>query len=200
MFSRPGFCARTLSVGAAILWTAASLQAQSPKMTIDGFEGYTWGTPLETIIEDRGSPAQQEPVGDGLELVAYRDTVAGLALISVFGVHDVEGLMKGQYSADVEEGDDCHDMFVTLRESVNAVYPLLRPVERRFHRTVDDFCEAVSIGEAGWMIQWQDPTNESFISVYIRAGTSTVEISFESKAFQNWAERRGGVTPGSEGD
>jgi len=200
MSSWPGFCARLLSVGGGILCMAVSLQAQSPKLTIDGFEGYTWGTPLETILEDRGTPAQQEPVGGGLELVAYRDTVGGMPLVSVFGVHDVEGLMKGQYSADVEEGDDCHDMFITLRESVNAVYPLLRPEERKFHRAVDDFCEAVAVGEAGWMVQWHDPTNESFISVYIRAGTSTVEISFESKAFQNWAERRGGVTPGSEGD
>lgn len=186
---------RGLPAGAAILCAAAHLSAQSPKTTIDGFEGFAWGTPLQTILDDRGSPAQHEPVGDGLELVAYRDTVSGMPLISVFGVHQVGGLMKGQYSADIEEGDDCFEMFVTLRESVNAVYPLLRPEERKFHRAVDDFCEAVAVGEAGWMVQWHDPTNEAFISVYIRAGTTAVEVSFESKAFQDWAQQRNGVGP-----
>lgn len=164
-------------------------------MTIEGFEDFTWGTPLADIVAARGEPAQQEEIGDGLSLVAYRDTVSGFPLVAVFGVHETSGLVKGQYSADVAEGDDCLEMFVAFRESVNSHYPLLRPVERRFHREVDDFCEAVSIGQAGWMVQWNDPTTESFISVYIRAGTATVEVAFESKAFQTWAERRGDSRP-----
>ena len=179
-----------VGVAAACLMCSSSLAAQEPSLTIDGFDGFAWGTTMETIREARGIPAQEEPVGDDLSLIAYRDTVSSIPLITVYGVHLEEGLVKGQYSADVLEGDDCLEMFVTLRETVNSKFPLLRPVERRFHRSVDDFCEAVSIGEAGWMVQWNDPTTDSFISVYIRAGSSTVEVSYESKAFQNWAEQR----------
>ena len=172
------------------LMAVAPLPAQTRSMMIEGFEAFRWGTPMADIIAARGDPAQSESVGDGLSLIAYRETVSGIPLVAVYGVHETAGLIKGQYTADVNRGDDCLEMFVTLRESVNAQYPLLRPVERRFHREVDDFCEAVSIGEAGWMVQWNDPATESFISVYIRAGTSTVEVAFESKAFQDWAEQR----------
>ena len=177
------------------LVAATPLTAQTGSMTIEGFESFSWGTPLSDIVAARGEPAQEEPVGDGLSLIAYRDTVSGIPLTAVYGVHETAGLIKGQYTADVNEGDDCLEMFVAFRESVNAKYPLIRPVERRFHREVDDFCEAVSVGAAGWMVQWHDPATESFISVYVRAGTSTVELAFESKAFQDWAAARSDGPP-----
>lgn len=165
--------------------SSASAQ-QGPSTTIDSFRGLAWGSDGAMVVEAFGEPEQDEILDGGLRMLAFRDSLAGQPSLVLFGILPEVGLVKGQEIVTALEGQECIDQIRKIHLFVDLQYPLIRPTEKTRNNTADMICEATKLGDGYWHRQWIDEPNGSVISVRLDAGSSQINLIFESLRFREW--------------
>ncbi len=170
-------------------------------MTVDGFNGFRWGTPASAIFESLGEPARTDTLDGGMLVVAYRDSLEQSAAVAMYAILAGDGLVKGQHSISFDElssTDECEAGFIRLRNYLLLKYPMIVPEDRSRNDSSKAFCEAVLDGDAAWISTWTDGTTGSRAMVVIDAGQPRLNVVFESARFLEWVEQReAGTAPGN---
>lgn len=169
-------------------------EAEGPYTSIEGFRGLDWGTSEGDVIARLGEPTERRRLDDGLEILAYRNTLVGHPSIVLLGLLDEQGFVKAQEVSNLAGNDDekCIEQVRDIHREINLRYPLIRPAEEAKNNTPEPICSAAPAGEAYWHRQWRDETTGAAITVSVKSGSDKVEVTYESKAFIDWV--------GSEGD
>ncbi len=168
-------------------------------MSVDEFNGFTWGTRTPELYERLGAPAQADTLDGGMMVLAYRDSLEGSASVAMYAILAEEGLVKGQHSIpfdELESAGGCEAQFVKLRKYLLLKYPMIVPEDRSRNDSPKAFCEAVLDGDAAWISTWLDPVTGARAMVVIDAGQPRLSVVFESARFFEWVASRD-QSPGS---
>jgi hypothetical protein len=189
---------RVVACGLLTLAAATPVTAQDgPSMTIDGFRGLTWGASASEVTASLGAPVESRRVAGGLQMLAYRDTLAGRPSVVLLGLLDDEGLVKGQEVVPAGGGDECIEYIRAVHQAVNLRFPLIRPNEQAKNNSRDTICEAAAEGLAFWYRQWRDEETGSVVTVRLDSGSDEVNLVYESQAFRTWAQSGAPGAPGA---
>jgi len=182
-----------LAVILQLLWAPAVMAQQRVSMTVDGFNGFTWGTPLTAIVEALGEPVQADTLDGEMLVIAYRDKLEQSASVAMYAILQREGLVKGQHSISFDElssTGDCEAEFIRLRKYLLLKYPMIVPEDRSRNDSSKAFCAAVLDGDAAWISTWNDSSTGARAMVVIDAGKPRLNVVFESARFIEWVENR----------
>ena len=168
----------------------AELTAQRTVSTsVDSFNGLFWGASAEEVEMRYGSAVQTDTLGNGIVVLAYRETVLDLPATTMYAVLPDKGLVKGQHAVKFDfEAGDCEGQYRRIRDDVAVTYPLITPVENANHPYDMDFCSALREGQGGWATQWSDPSTGSVITVIAHPGSDEVKLIYESALFLEWLD------------
>ena len=195
------FIPATLTMLLHVLSPQAAVAQERVSMTVDGFNGFRWGTPASAIFESLGEPARTDTLDGGMLVVAYLDSLGQSASVAMYAILADEGLVKGQHSISFEElssTGECEAQFIRLRNYLLLKYPMIVPEDRSRNDSSKAFCEAVLDGDAAWISTWTDATTGARAMVVIDAGQPRLNVVFESARFVEWVERREPVSaPGN---
>ena len=188
-----------LAAGLFLFTSAAAAQettaeADGPFTNITGFRGLDWGVSLADVVAARGEPTDRRTLDNGIELIAYRGSLADRPSVVLYGFLDEQGFVKAQEVANLAGGEECIEQVRDIHREINLRYPLITPSEQAKNNTPDAICTAAPAGEAFWHRQWRDETTGSVITVSVRSGSDKVELTYESKAFIDWIEAEEGQT------
>jgi len=159
---------------------------ERPSTTIESFRGLAWGSNAESILGAFGEPEEDTVLDGGLRMLAFRDTLVGRPSVLLFGILPDAGLVKGQEVVTMLEGPECIDQMRKIHNLVDMRYPLIRPTEEARNNTALTICEAVKQGSGHWHRQWIDETSGSVVSVRLDAGSTQVNLIYESLKFREW--------------
>ncbi|MFW6083828.1 MAG: hypothetical protein ACODAA_01290 [Gemmatimonadota bacterium] len=169
---------------------------EGPFTSISGFRGLSWGTAEADVIARFGEPEERRTLESGIEIIAYRGTLADRPSIVLLGFLADRGLVKAQEVSNLAGGEKCIEQVRDVHREVNLRYPLIRPAEEAKNNTPDAICSAAPAGDAYWHRQWRDETTGSVVTVSLRSGSDKVELTYESQAFIDWiGSEDGGATP-----
>ena len=198
---RIGWRGGALLALALLLNAEAPLQAQEaasdaprpdrPSETISGFENVPWGATESDIVALYGEPIERRRLDSGLNMIAYRDDLAGRASILLFGLLDEDGLVKAQEVVDLPEDESCIEMIRRIHRQINLRYPLIRPAEQAKNNSRDAVCVAAPQGLAYWHRQWRDEATGSVVTVSLESGSEQVDLTYESQRFREWVDPDG---------
>ncbi|MBT8479832.1 MAG: hypothetical protein KJO06_13000 [Gemmatimonadetes bacterium] len=176
---------------AAWVGTSELSAQQGVSMSIDGFDGFAWGTSEAAIGARLGEPAVVDSISNGIVVLAYRVDLLGEPSVAYYALLGEEGLVKGQHlvKLQLEEGD-CEGQYRVYRDYVTLTYPLIRPIENYDYPFTEDFCTALVNGRGTWANQWTDPENGAVVTVIVQEGTDEVKLIYESAAFLNLIEQQ----------
>ena len=179
---------QTASIAALMtLLAVSSADAQQrASATIESFRGLAWGSSAEVVLDAFGEPEQDEILDGGLRMLAFRDSLVGRPSVLLFGILPENVLVKGQEVVTALEGQECIDQIRAIHTFVDLQYPLIRPTEEARNSTPDMICEAAKRGSGYWHRQWIDESNGSVISVRMDAGSSQINLIYESLRFREW--------------
>jgi hypothetical protein len=171
---------------------AADVGAQErASMSIDGFNGMSWGSSDADIIGEFGDPTQVDSLENGLVVLSYRESLLGEPAVSLYAILGGYGLVKGQHTVKLKpEKGNCEGQYRVYRDHVTLTYPLIAPVENYDYPFTDDFCTAIENGTGAWGNQWTDPSNGSVATVIVQRGTDEVRLIYESATFIDWLGSR----------
>ena len=171
-----------------ILLPATAGAQQSVSLRIDEFEGFSWGTAQEVILDGLGEPVQADTIDDNIVVLAFESTIDDTASIAMFAFFPGQGLVKGQHSIAFDASQDCVALFRAMRNYLLLKYPMIVPVDRSRNDSGKGFCEAVIDGDAAWISTWEDAQTGAQAMVSIEAGRPRLNVVFESAAFIAWVE------------
>ena len=199
--ARRRFIPTTLVVLVQLLSSQTAVAQNRVSMTVDGFNGFPWGTPASKIYESLGEPARTDTLDGGMVVVAYRDSLEQSAAVAMYAILAGEGLVKGQHSISFQElssTGECEAEFIRLRNYLLLKYPMIVPEDRSRNDSSKAFCEAVLDGDAAWISTWTDSATGARAMVVIDAGQPRLNVVFESARFLEWVEQReAGMAPGN---
>lgn len=162
-----------------------------PSTSIEGFRGLEWGTSEAEIIAVFGEPVERRRLENGLQLLAYRDSLVGRPSLLLFGLLEADGLVKAQEVIDVEAGNACIETIREIHRDVNLQYPLIRPAAQAKNNTPETICDAAPEGLAYWHRQWRDETTGSVVTVSLASGSDEIDLIYESGRFREWVAPEG---------
>jgi hypothetical protein len=165
-------------------------------MTVDGFNGFHWGTPVSVILAELGDPARADTLEGGMLVLAFRDSVEQMASVAMYAVLVGEGLVKGQHSVSFDElssTEDCEAQFIRFRKYLLLKYPMIIPEDRSRNDSRKSFCAAVQDGDAAWISTWNDSSTGARAMVVIDAGQPRLNVVYESARFIAWVDSRDSV-------
>ena len=190
VFARAARAGFSLLAGAVLFGIASGssdpLLAQIASEHIDGFGGFTWGTPYDSIVARLGTPARDQQLAEGIRVLVYRDTSEAPDGLELFAILDTLGLVKGQRAIPFGAGEDCQALYRRIRQRIKLRFPLLVPKETSRNDSGGDFCEGVAAGTAGWFTRWDDETSGARATVLIEPGQRRIDVVYESRAFLDW--------------
>lgn len=169
---------------------AGPLLAQEPAEHaaehVDGFAGFPWGTPYDSLVAALGAPARDERLREGIRVLVYRDSSDIRGALELFAILDSIGLVKGQRTIPFGADEDCTALYIRIRDRISLHFPLLMPRETSRNDTGGDFCAAVAAGSAGWFTRWADEDTGARVTVLIEPGQRRIDVIYESRAFLDW--------------
>jgi hypothetical protein len=146
-------------------------------------------------MDPRTRPASSKsaPVLDSVDAslrrVAYAEQVLGRDVTTILMFDSASGFMKGLYKVGFDS-EECETVFKAFSDAVNQRYPWLKPWKSKYNSSSLEFCGGVTIGKAGWMMSWKDPSQTASISIGLYPRTGEVEVAYEGPAFPAWAARQ----------
>jgi hypothetical protein len=171
-----------------ILLPATADAQQSVSLRIDEFEGFSWGTAQEVILDSLGEPIQADTLEDNIVVLAFESAIDDTASIAMFAFFPGQGLVKGQHSILFDASIDCVALFRDMRHYLLLKYPMIVPVDRSRNDSSKGFCDAVPDGDAAWITSWEDSRTGARALVSIEAGRPRLNVVFESAEFIAWVE------------
>jgi hypothetical protein len=179
---------------AGILFIVPAAHAQQEvSLTVDGFNGFPWGTSADSLVEALGEPVQADTLDGRMLVLAYLDSLEATSTVAMYAVLEADGLVKGQHTISFDEllsTGDCEEQFIRLRSYLLLKYPMIVPEDRSRNDSPKPFCEAVVDGDAAWLSTWNDSTTGARAMVVIDAGRPRLNVVFESARFIEWVESR----------
>jgi hypothetical protein len=197
-----------LAAFAALPWTTP-VPAEAQTEVITGFHGYPWGTPVAAIPEIAES--QQVGEKDGMPIYSASVALHGKSALAGFYFHPTTGaLIEGAYVFALTL-QDCHPVWATLVEEIEANHPTLRREARIPARTLEDRrvydtdCEFYVFNShiESWTATYANPDPpHDRILLWMRTveRVPRLTVVYRGAAGQVWADRPKPPEPGPEGE
>ena len=184
--------------------TGEAVAQERPSMTIDGYDGLSWGATIDDVVARHGQAIDDAMLETELRMLAFEDSLGARPSVLLVGFLEDHGMVKVQQVVEIDTSAACVDYIRDLHRAIDVRYPLIRPTEEARNNSPDVICKAAADGNAFWHRQWRDEETGAVVTVSLPSGSDRVQLTYESGVFREWiralSEARSGAMPGEVPD
>lgn len=182
--------------------------SQSPPTRINSFYGYSWGLNEETLknrVEERHgdtvtlsreSIALEETV-PGKKLTLKQQRILGVPVTIEFMFGPQDDFIKGTFTFVLEDYDSCRELYGRIETLISGRYGIKPDVRRSRNFTEKPFCEALKLGQAVGISQWEDPQNQGLVTMTLGIlSNDKIRVIVESDQYYQYVETKGFLPDG----